>query len=96
MRPDLTTDDINLALSAVGMVLNMTTAPNEAGTVAALLVRDPFRIGYEGVKTALAAAKGEQVPPTWISARASSPRRSRRSGCQFGINNATTTHTLLS
>jgi ribose transport system substrate-binding protein len=28
------------------------------------LVRDPFRIGYEGVKTALAAAKGEQVPPT--------------------------------
>jgi ribose transport system substrate-binding protein len=34
------------------------------GTIAALLVRDPFRIGYEGVKTALAAAKGEQVPPT--------------------------------
>jgi ribose transport system substrate-binding protein len=34
------------------------------GIVAALLVRDPFRIGYEGVKTALAAAKGEQVPPT--------------------------------
>ena len=34
------------------------------GTVAALLVRDPFRIGYEGIKTALAAAKGEQVPPT--------------------------------
>jgi len=34
------------------------------GVVAALLVRDPFRIGYEGVKTALAAAKGEQVPPT--------------------------------
>jgi ribose transport system substrate-binding protein len=34
------------------------------GTVAALLVRDPFRIGYEGVKTALAAVKGEQVPPT--------------------------------
>jgi ribose transport system substrate-binding protein len=34
------------------------------GTVAALLVRDPFRIGYEGVKTALAATKGETVPPT--------------------------------
>jgi ribose transport system substrate-binding protein len=34
------------------------------GAVAALIVRDPFRIGYEGVKTALAAAKGEQVPPT--------------------------------
>jgi ribose transport system substrate-binding protein len=36
----------------------------QEGTVAALLVRDPFRIGYDGVKTALAAAKGEQVPPT--------------------------------
>ena len=34
------------------------------GTVAAVLVRDPFRVGNEGVKTALAAAKGEQVPPT--------------------------------
>ena len=34
------------------------------GTVAALLVRDPFRIGYEGVKTAFTAAKGEQVPST--------------------------------
>src|SRR4029077_16847163 len=34
------------------------------GTSAPLFVRAPFRIGYEGVKTALAAAKGEQVPPT--------------------------------
>jgi ribose transport system substrate-binding protein len=32
------------------------------GTIAALVVQDPFRIGYDGVKTALAAAKGEQVP----------------------------------
>ena len=32
------------------------------GTIAALVVQDPFRMGYDGVKTALAAAKGEQVP----------------------------------
>jgi ribose transport system substrate-binding protein len=32
------------------------------GTVAALVVQDPFRMGYEGVKIALAASKGEQVP----------------------------------
>jgi ribose transport system substrate-binding protein len=25
------------------------------------VVEDPFRMGYEGVKTALAASKGEQV-----------------------------------
>jgi ribose transport system substrate-binding protein len=31
------------------------------GTIAALVVQDPFRMGYEGVKTALAASKGEQV-----------------------------------
>jgi ribose transport system substrate-binding protein len=31
-------------------------------TIAALVVRDPFRIGYDGVKTALAASKGEKVP----------------------------------
>lgn len=34
------------------------------GTIAALVVRDPFRIGYDGVKTALAASKGEIVPAT--------------------------------
>jgi ribose transport system substrate-binding protein len=32
------------------------------GTIAALVVPDPFRIGYDGVKTALAASKGEIVP----------------------------------
>jgi len=32
------------------------------GTVAALVVPDPFRMGYEGVKIALAASKGERVP----------------------------------
>jgi ribose transport system substrate-binding protein len=31
------------------------------GTIAALIVRDPFRLGYEGVKTALAASMDEQV-----------------------------------
>jgi ribose transport system substrate-binding protein len=25
-------------------------------------VQDPFRMGYDGIKTALAASKGEQVP----------------------------------
>ncbi len=32
------------------------------GTIAALVVQDPFRMGYDAVKTALAASKGEQVP----------------------------------
>jgi ribose transport system substrate-binding protein len=32
------------------------------GTVAALVVPDLFRMGYEAVKIALAASKGEQVP----------------------------------
>jgi ribose transport system substrate-binding protein len=30
--------------------------------ISGLIVEDPFRIGYDGVKTALAASKGEQVP----------------------------------
>jgi ribose transport system substrate-binding protein len=34
------------------------------GTFAALVVQDPFRMGYDGVKTALAASKGESVPTT--------------------------------
>jgi ribose transport system substrate-binding protein len=34
------------------------------GTIDALVVHDPFRMGYDGVKTALAAAKGEKVPAT--------------------------------
>jgi ribose transport system substrate-binding protein len=34
------------------------------GTIAALVVQDPFRMGYDGVKTGLAASKGEQVPTT--------------------------------
>jgi ribose transport system substrate-binding protein len=30
--------------------------------IAGLVLEDPFRMGYDGVKTALAASKGEQVP----------------------------------
>jgi ribose transport system substrate-binding protein len=32
------------------------------GTIAALVMQDPFRIGYDGVKTALAAARGGPFP----------------------------------
>jgi ribose transport system substrate-binding protein len=32
------------------------------GHIAALVVQDPFRMGYEGIKTALAVSKGEKVP----------------------------------
>jgi ribose transport system substrate-binding protein len=32
------------------------------GIAAALVVQDPFRIGYDGIKTALAASKGQHVP----------------------------------
>ncbi len=32
------------------------------GSIYALIVQDPFRMGYDGVKTALAASKGEKVP----------------------------------
>jgi ribose transport system substrate-binding protein len=31
-------------------------------TIAAVVVQDPFRMGYEGVRTALATSKGEAVP----------------------------------
>jgi ribose transport system substrate-binding protein len=32
------------------------------GVIAGLVVQDPYRMGYDGVKTALAASKGESVP----------------------------------
>jgi ribose transport system substrate-binding protein len=32
------------------------------GNIQALVVQDPFRMGYEGIKTALAASKGEKIP----------------------------------
>src|SRR5580693_5834668 len=34
------------------------------GNIAALVVQDPYNMGYLGVKTALAASKGEKVPAT--------------------------------
>ena len=34
------------------------------GSIYGLIVQDPFRMGYDGVKTALAASKGEKVPVT--------------------------------
>jgi ribose transport system substrate-binding protein len=34
----------------------------EDGVLSGLVVQDPFRMGYDGIKTALAASKGEQVP----------------------------------
>jgi ribose transport system substrate-binding protein len=34
----------------------------QEGTIGALVVQDPFRMGYEGVKIALAASKDDQVP----------------------------------
>ena len=33
------------------------------GTIDALVVQDPYRMGYDGIKTALAASKGEKVEP---------------------------------
>ena len=35
-----------------------------SGAIYGLVVQDPFRMGYDGVKTALAASKGETVPAT--------------------------------
>jgi ribose transport system substrate-binding protein len=34
----------------------------ETDAIAGLVVEDPFRVGYEGVRTALAASRGEAVP----------------------------------
>jgi len=36
------------------------------GTIAALVVQAPFRQGYDGIKTALPASKGELVPAVSI------------------------------
>ena len=36
----------------------------QGGTIDALIVKDPFRLGYDAIKTALAASKGENVPAT--------------------------------
>ena len=36
----------------------------KSGAIYGLVVQDPFRMGYDGIKTALAASKGETVPTT--------------------------------
>ncbi len=36
----------------------------KSGAIYGLVVQDPFRMGYDGVKTALAASKGQAVPAT--------------------------------
>jgi len=53
----------------------------EDGIISALIVQDPYRMGYDGVKTALAVSKGEKVPAdvdtgvnTITKASLSSPR----------------------
>jgi ribose transport system substrate-binding protein len=58
--PNNTTGDkINLiGFGADASVLKLL----QDGAIAALVVPDPFRMGYDGVKTALAAARGEHVP----------------------------------
>ncbi len=33
----------------------------KSGVISALIVQDPFRMGYDGVKTAYAASKGQPV-----------------------------------
>jgi len=54
-----TGDKINL----VGFDVDDTlTKFLQDGTLAALIVRNPFRMGYDSVKIALAASKGESVP----------------------------------
>ncbi len=39
-----------------------TIALLKDGTIYALVLQDPYRMGYDGVKTALAVSKGEKVP----------------------------------
>jgi ribose transport system substrate-binding protein len=49
----------------IGFDLDDTTVKFLAdGNIKALVVQDPFRMGYEGVKIALAASKGESVSAT--------------------------------
>ena len=58
-KTNKTGDKINL----VGFDVDDTlTKFLQDGTLAALIVRNPFRMGYDSVKIALAASKGESVP----------------------------------
>jgi ribose transport system substrate-binding protein len=53
------------------------------GTIAALVVQDPFRIGYDGVKTALAASRDEHVP-THVGASANFITLYQQVACKSG------------
>jgi ribose transport system substrate-binding protein len=55
-----TGDQINIV--AVGSDENLVKLL-QGDVIAGIVVEDPFRMGYEGVKTALAASKGEPVSP---------------------------------
>jgi ribose transport system substrate-binding protein len=54
------TDDL-INIVAVGSDENLVKLL-QADVIAGIVVEDPFRMGYDGVKTALAASKGESVP----------------------------------
>ena len=54
------TDDL-INIVAVGSDENLVELL-QGDLIAGIVVEDPFRMGYEGVKTALAASKGEPVP----------------------------------
>jgi ribose transport system substrate-binding protein len=54
-------DKINIVgFGASGDLVNLL----QSDAIAGLIVEDPFRVGYEGVRTALAASRGETVPAT--------------------------------
>lgn len=44
------------------------------GVISGLVVQDPYRMGYDGIKTALAASKGDKVEASSTPARTWSPR----------------------
>jgi ribose transport system substrate-binding protein len=53
------------AIKAIGFDSDPTIVKFlQDGTIVGVVVQDPFRMGYDGIKTALAASKGEQVPAT--------------------------------
>ena len=54
------TDDL-INIVAVGSDENLVELL-QGDLIAGIVVEDPFRMGYEGVKTALAASRGESVP----------------------------------
>ena len=54
------TDDL-INIVAVGSNENLVKLL-QSDAIAGIVVEDPFRMGYDGVKTAMAASKGEPVP----------------------------------